>query len=136
MFHIVCNGQYKIIFTICIWSKTLRQRNRKHRKSKKGGSLSSDSNKPGMQQLRTRTRRSSSPKPTRSPITPYMRGRQIMCEQLLRNGIKTRADWEQFLKCKDVNLDAIVAKFPNGESWIAAIEDRVRGRVERERMRM
>jgi hypothetical protein len=117
--------------------KTLRQRNRKHRKSKKGGSLSLENyNKPGMKQLRTRTRRSSSPKPIRSPITPYMRGRQIMCEQLLRNGIKTRADWEQFLKCKDVNLDAIVAKFPNGESWIAAIEEMRSGRVERQRMRM
>ena len=123
--------------------KTLRQRNRKNRKSKKGGSLSSDSKKPGkMKKFHTRTRRSSSPKPIRnpkpirSPITPYMRGRQIMCEQLLRNGIKTRADWEQFLKCKDVNLDAIVAKFPNGESWIAELDDMNRGRVERERMRM
>ena len=115
--------------------KTLRQRNRKHRKSKKGGSLSlENSNKPGMKHLRTRTRRSSSPKPIRSPITPYMRSRQLMCEQLLRNGIKTSANWDQFLKCKDDNLDAIVAKFPTGDSWIAAIEDMKRGRAEREQL--
>ena len=52
--------------------------------------------------------------------------------RFLRNGIKTGNQWEQFLKCKDVNFDDIVEKFPTGESWIADRDDTNRGRVERE----
>ena len=118
--------------------KTLRQRNRKHNKSKKtkkGGSLSLDSNKPGkMKDFRTRTRRSSSPKPTRKPKTLDKQRTQILCMRFLRNGIKTGNQWEEFLRCKDVNLDDIVEKYPTGESWKAELDDMNRGRVERQHM--
>ena len=74
--------------------KTLRQRNRKHRKhnkSKKGGILSlENSNKLGMKQLRTGPRRSSSPKPIRKTKTPDNQRTQILCMRLLINGIKTQ----------------------------------------------
>ena len=115
--------------------KTLRQRNRKHRKhnkSKKGGILSLDSNKLGMKQLRTGPMRSSSPKTTHK--TPDNQRTQILCMRLLINGIKTGNQWEQFLKCKNVNLDDIVKKFPTGESWIANLDDMNLGREEREKL--
>ena len=118
--------------------KTLRQRNRKNRKSKtfkKGGSSSLDPYKSGMKQLRTR-RRSSSQKPIRKRKTLDKQRTQILCMRFLRRGIKTGAEWDEFLRCKDVNLDDIVEQFPNGESWMAAIEEMRSGRVEREHMRM
>ena len=118
--------------------KTLRQRNRKHRKhnkSKKGGILSlENSNKLGMKQLRTGPRRSSSPKPIRKTKTPDNQRTQILCMRLLINGIKTGNQWEQFLKCKNVNLDDIVKNFPTGESWIANLDDMNRAWVERQHM--
>ncbi len=118
--------------------KTLRQRNRKHRKhnkSKKGGILSlENSNKVGMKQLGTGPRRSSSPKPIRKTKTPDNQRTQIQCMRLLINGIKTGNQWEQFLKCKNVNLDDIVKKFPTGESWIANLDDMNLGREEREKL--
>lgn len=118
--------------------KTLRQRNRKHRKhrkSKKGGSSSLDPYKSGkMKDFRPRTTRSSSQKPIRKRKTLDKQRTQILCMRFLRRGIKTGAEWDEFLRCKDVNLDAIVEKYPTGESWKAELDDIDRGRVEREEL--
>ena len=110
--------------------KTSRKHSRKHNKSKRGGSLSGDSNKPGkMKQFRSN--RSYSLNKTRK--LPNEQRLETLCLINLINGIYTASKWEQFLNCKRTNqLDDIITQYPTGEAWMTNIHDKTRARKERQ----
>ena len=109
--------------------KTSRKYSRKHKKSKRGGSLSGKSNRIGMKHFNTKRTHSSTN--TRKSLNKQRL--ETLCLMDLINGIKTASKWEQFLNCKRNNqLDDIITQYPNGEAWMTNIHEMTHARKERQ----
>jgi hypothetical protein len=109
--------------------KTSRKHSRKHKKSKRGGSLSGESNRPGMKYFHTKRTHSSNK--TRKSLNKQRL--ETLCLINLKNGINTASKWEQFLNCKRTNqLDDIITQYPTGEAWMTNIHEMTRARKERQ----